>query len=120
MRYTQPGVFVYAPNLVKDMAGFLKFIFGNLIGRKTLYFLLLGMLFPLIFPVKERFKQILFLFIMVFFPIGLLLLSNIVNNYFFVQRQFIWVMPLFAFLIGWNWDSFLYFLKTRFRNPGLK
>ncbi|MCX5695223.1 MAG: glycosyltransferase family 39 protein [Candidatus Omnitrophica bacterium] len=98
-------VFEYIPDPLLNVVGFLKGIFGNLIGSKGLYFLLAGVLFPFIFSFPERTKQIKFLLIMVILPIGLILSQDIREKYWFLQRQFIWVMPYFAFFLGWVWDS---------------
>lgn len=107
-------VFEFIPNPIEDGIGFLKGVFGNLVGKKTLYFLLSGVFFPFIFPFKERKNQIALLLITVFFPIELLLLSDLKIKYWFIQRQFIWVMPFFALYLGWVWDSLFVFLRNRF------
>lgn len=103
--------FEFIPNPLMNTTGFLKAIFGNLVGYKKLYFLIIGTIFPFLIPYKERFTQIVFLLILVFIPIQLILLSDLWANYWFIQRQFIWVMPLFAFFLGWTWDSFFMLLK---------
>jgi len=105
--------FTYIPNPVKDAVGFLKAIFGNLLGYKPLYFLLAGVILPFIIPDKERFQKITFLIVMVFIPIGSLLLANIITKYWFMQRQFIWVMPFFALYLGWSWDSFICYVGEK-------
>lgn len=102
--------YLYIPNPMRDIVGFLKGIFGNLIGYKKFYFLLAGMFFPfLIKKDSTRFYKIIFVVFMVFVPITVLFLAAVKNQYYFVQRQFIWVMPFFAFFLGWVWDSFFYF-----------
>jgi hypothetical protein len=113
INYSQLNInlFDYIPNPSQDIVGFLKGIFGNLIGYKKLYFMLLGMFVPLIFSYKDRYRQLLFLVIMIILPISLILASDVLQKYWFIQRQFIWVMPLFAFFLGWTWDSFLMMLK---------
>ena len=110
-----PGVdtFKYIPNPVKDASGFLKAIFGNLVGYKPLYFLLIGGIFPFILPHKERFLQILFVIIMIFIPLAMIFLADLKTNYWFLQRQFIWLMPFFAFFLGWSWDSAIVYLKGK-------
>lgn len=99
------STFMFIPNPLADGIGFLKAIFGNLVGQKSLYILLGFMFLPFILPYKERFKQMAFLFILVFIPIGTLFVINYTHSYFFVQRQFIWVMPFFALFLGWVLDS---------------
>jgi len=104
-------VFQYIPNPSSNAIGFLKGVFGNLIGFKKFYFLLIALVFPFVFPFKERLKQISFLTIMVFFPMLSIFVCDLAVSYVFVQRQFIWVMPLFAFFLGWVWDHFFIMLK---------
>lgn len=97
--------FLFIPNPFHDIVGFLKGIFGNLIGFKKLYFLLLGAIIPFVFFYQDKYKQLLFLFLNILVPISLIFLSNLATKHWFLQRQFIWVMPLFAFFLGWAWDS---------------
>lgn len=99
------AVFQYIPNPLLDSIGFLKGIFGNLVGNRKFYFLLVGLPFPFTFNLKDRFRQIIFLFVMVFLPIEMILFSDLSISYWFLQRQFIWVMPFFALYLGWVWDS---------------
>ncbi len=109
-----PVMFAHIPNPVIDIIGFLKAIFGNLMGYKKLYLLLVSIIFPFIIPCKDRFKQVAFLFIMVFLPILLILLADLKSKYYFVQRQFIWVMPFFAFFMGWTWESLIVYIYEKF------
>ena len=109
--------FIYIPNPLKDAFGFLKAVFGNLLGHKPLYFLLGGIALPFIIPDKERFQKITFLMVMVFIPIGAMLLVDIITEYWFIQRQFIWTIPFFALFLGWSWDAgLIYFKQKIFRN----
>lgn len=103
--------FLYTPNPLHNIIGFLKAVFGNLIGFKKLYFLLLGAVIPFVFSYKDRYKQLLFLAFIIIFPISFIFLSDILQKYWFTQRQFIWIMPFFAFFLGWAWDSFFMLLK---------
>lgn len=105
------NVFEYIRNPTVDIIGFLKDIFGNLIGYKKLYFLLIGVITPFFVPYKDRFKQIAFLFITVFVPIGLIFLAAVMKKFWFVQRLFIWTMPFFAIFLGWSWESLLCFFR---------
>ena len=102
-------LFSYIPNPFYNIVGFLKGIFGSLIGYKKLYFLLLGVIWPFILHYKERSKQLLFLVCLIVIPLGIILLFDFFGKYLYMQRQFIWVMPFFALFLGWAWDSF--FLK---------
>ena len=114
--YDDNDIFLYIPNPLENILGFLKAIFGNLVGYKKLYFLLVGIVIPFVLPHKERFKQILFLLVMICIPIGAIFLFDILTKYWFLQRQFVWVMPLFAFYLGWSWDSFLYIIFEKKRS----
>lgn len=113
--YTRAGieVFDYIPNPLYNIIGFLKAIFCNLIGEKNLYFLLLGIFMPFLFSYEERLRQLLFLLCSIIMPICFILFLDLATRYWFLQRQFIWVMPLFAFFLGWTWDSFFVLLKRR-------
>jgi len=113
------STFQYIPSPLSNPVGFLKGVFGNLAGFKPLYFLLAGLFFPFIFPYRQRYKQILFLALCVFLPLGMILASDIAHDYWFLQRQFIWVMPYFAFFIGWAWDSFYELADAYFKNRQL-
>jgi hypothetical protein len=114
VKYVKLNPFEFIVNPLVDFAGFLKDIFGNLVSYKKLYFLLIGVILPFLIPYKERLKQIGFLFILVVIPIQLILLSDLWASYYFIQRQFIWVMPLFAFFIGWVWDSLFQYMQNIF------
>lgn len=107
--------FEYIANPLHNIVGFLKDIFCNLIGDKKLYFLFLGVIIPFSLSYKDRYKQLLFLTFIIIFPISVLVFSAMLKNYWFLQRQFIWVMPFFAFYLGWVWDSFFILLRRRGR-----
>lgn len=107
--------FDYIPNPLSDTFQFLKSIFGNLIGYKKFYVLLPGIFIPFFFPIKNRCKLIGFLLALVALPLMLLLLSVLKNGYWFLQRQFIWVMPFFALFLAWSWDSLILFIFKRER-----
>ena len=84
-----------------------------MIGEKKLYVLLAGMIIAWIFPHKNRFKQIIFFICFVIIPLTLIILVDIKSQYWFLQRQFIWIMALFAFYLGWCWDSVILYLLKR-------
>jgi len=90
-----------------------KGIVGNLMGYRKFYFLLLGLIISFIIPNNEKFKQVALFVIAIACPILLILWLCVINHYWFIQRLFIWVVPLFAFLIGWCWDSIFYYLQHR-------
>lgn len=120
VRFEQPPgkPFAYIPNPLIDLLGFLKGVFGNLVGAKSLYFLLAGVVFPFIFPLKDRIKQIMFVMIMVFLPLLLIFVSDLIVHYWFIQRQFIWVIPYFAIYLGWSFDSFISYVSGLSRSLG--
>lgn len=106
--------FEYIPNPFTDFIGFLRAIFGNLMGfkRVTIFglaikikWLVNGILLAFLLPHRERFKQMGFSLILIVIPLQLLLLADLQNSYWFIQRQFVWVMAFYAFLLGWCWDS---------------
>ena len=108
------NVFWWIPNPSIDPVGFLKAVFGNLVGSRKLYFLLAGVFLPLIFPYKERVIQLGFLLVLVVLPIELLLLAAMKAQYWFLQRHFIWSMPFFALFLGWSWDSSICYIRDKF------
>lgn len=112
--YRSEDVFQYIPNPLINLLGFLKGIFGNLVGNKKLYFLLAGLFFPLIFPYKERFKQMGLLLLLVIIPIELLLIAAMEVQYWFIQRHFLWCVPFFALFLGWAWDSSICYIRDQF------
>jgi len=113
--YMGGNVFQFIPNPLENIFGFLKGIFGNLMGYKLLYFLLAGMVIAPFVPYKNRIQQALFVMTTVFIPIGLILIMDIRSDYWFLQRQFCWVIPFFAFFIGWVWDSLFDFTLSKLK-----
>jgi len=51
---------------------------------------------------------------MVVIPMTVLCLIDLGRRYWFLQRQFVWVMPLFALFLGWCWDSCFVWTKGKF------
>ena len=47
---------------------------------------------------------------MILLPIGLIFAMDVYSQYWFIQRQFVFVMPFFAFFVAWSWDAI--FLKA--------
>ncbi len=88
----------------KGFISVLKGIVGNLVGARLLYIFLFGFVLYF-FRHKLWFKQSMFVVILVIVPISFILYSCVANHYWFIQRLFIWVMPWFAFLLGWQWDT---------------
>ncbi len=107
------NIFQYVPNPAVNLFAFIKCNLCNLVGKKILYLLAVFLIFPFLFPQRERLQQIGFLLILVILPLMVILYFDILVRYWFVQRQFTWVMPLFAFLIGWCIDSFIGFMRRK-------
>jgi len=99
----------------KGIIPIFKGVFGNLIGRRVLYLLLPGIPISFLIPHRERLKQVMFFVILVIAPISLTLLLCVTFKYWFIQKAFIWVMPLFAFLVGWSWDSIIIYFREMLR-----
>lgn len=107
------NTFEYIPNPVLDQLGFSKAVLGNLIGNKSLYFLLLGIPITMCLSYKNISKKSSYLFILIILPIVLILFIDIISKYWFIQRQFVWVMPLFGLFVAWCWDSIFLALKKK-------
>lgn len=96
--------FQFIPNPLDNFLGFAKGIVGNLIGDRRWYPALLG-LTALILPHPARWRQWGFLLVLVILPLQLICLSDMTQEYWFIQRQFVWMIPWFAFFLGWTWDN---------------
>jgi hypothetical protein len=105
--------FDYIPSPTHNKFVFLKGVICNMIGLKLFYVLFIGVITPFVFYYKDKYKQLLFLFINIILPIIFIYLIDLAGQYWFLQRQFIWVMPLFAFFLGWVWDSLFIMLNKR-------
>ena len=107
---TQTYPFTYVLN---PLFGFWKFfdrvVLYNLIGYTPFYFLLGGLIFFIIIPFKEKLKKFAFFLILILLPIELILEASLISGYWFLIRQYIFVAPLFAFFLGWLWDSSIYY-----------
>jgi hypothetical protein len=104
------GTFNFIP---KGVLPIMKAVFGNLVGFKPFYFFLAGFLAWVFLPRRERWAQIMFFLLLVAAPVSAVLLLCVLTNYYFVQRLFVWVMPFFALLLGWQWDSLIHHLGER-------
>jgi hypothetical protein len=52
---------------------------------------------------------------MVIIPIELICMADMKQGYWFLQRQFIWIISLFSFYIGWCWDAAAIYLKPKIK-----
>ena len=96
------SVFTY---IHADPVSMFKGVFGNLIGFKPFYLLAMAIPAALLLRNSDKTRQIAFFLIIILAPIIVLLLTCINYRMLFIQRLFIWEVPLLAFLIGWAWDS---------------
>lgn len=100
----------------RGVSSVLSCVVGNLTGPRKYYLLLIGIIISFLLPHKERFKQIMFLIVLILVPIAIVFSQCLHCEYWFVQRLFIWAMPLFAFFIGWTWDSTIIYCKKNVMN----
>jgi hypothetical protein len=98
----------------KGIVPLTKGVIGNLQGFKPLYLLLPGILIALVIPHADRWKQAGFLICLIVLPILFILWTCITHHYWFIQRLFVWVMPWYAFLLGWAWDSVIIYVKKNY------
>lgn len=110
----QVQIFEYIPDPTRNPIGFLRGVIGNLFGGKVFYLSLLGVILAFLLP--SNFKKFLsligFLLFLVVLPITAIFIIDIKNQYWFIQRQFIWVVPFWALFIGRCWDKTI--LKQRY------
>lgn len=103
--------FQYIDDPLIDPFSFLKGVVGNLLGNRYLYVFLPLAFLSLVFPHPQRFKQWVFLLLLIILPLVMILYTDVRSNYWFLQRQFIWVMSFFALWLGWCLDTFFLYLK---------
>lgn len=109
--------FDFYPNPVTDFNHFCRQVLANLRGNKTYgqKYLELGIWFSFLWGGKDRFKLMGFFLLMVLLPIFVLVAAALYVKYWFLDRQFIWVMSLYAFFLGWCWDKIYIYLKEKVR-----
>ncbi len=108
--------FQFSTNPLDDFTRFFNYVFFyNLIGQKRLYFFLGCLMLMIFIPYREKQKKIGFWLVMIVLPILIILAASLFQGYWFLMRQYIFTVPLFAFFLGWLWDSSLhyYFDKTQ-------
>ena len=112
------NTFDYIPNPLDDLRRFLRTVMNCLIGFKKFKFkhIVNGVILALLIPHKERTRQIGFLLILVVLPIEIMLLGDLHKGYWFLSRQFICIMPLYAFFLGWCWDTVIVTILKRIRS----
>ncbi len=92
----------------------LKFVVANLGDISIRY----GWLLPALLiaggvalPLPGRSRRILYMICLIAIPIAILFLQDIKGSYWFLQRQFVWVMPFASLLAALSMDSIVLFLK---------
>lgn len=110
-KHVVSDVFAFIPNPIVQPLGFLKGVFCNLVGHKANYLFCAGLILSLVLGHPDQRKHLSFLLLLVILPIEVIFLADINNQYWFVQRQFIWIMPLFALLLGWAWESCIFYFS---------
>ena len=113
--------FDYYPNVTNDFVHFVRQVFCNLRGDKShgQKYLELGIWFSFLLSKNNRFKLIGFFLLMIVLPITVILALAIYEKYWFLDRQFIWVMSLYAFFLAWCWDSIIVYLQEKEKNRDL-
>ncbi|HBR15727.1 MAG TPA: hypothetical protein DD723_09375 [Candidatus Omnitrophica bacterium] len=108
------NTFDYIPNPLMNFNEFFETVTNNLIAFKKFKFkfFLNGIWLAFLLPHSLRLKQIGFFLLLIVLPIELALLGDLHKGYWFVQRQFVWVMPLYAFFLGWCWDAILMYVTN--------
>lgn len=108
------NVFQFLPSPFLDLVDFLRIVLAILAGYKPFHFFMFGVL-ALFLPNASRLRQLSLLLLLVIIPVALILYTDIRSQYWFLQRQFIWVMPFFIIFLGWGWDTF-FVLIIRIKN----
>jgi len=118
-------VFEFVPNPFSDFnlllnssdsPGYLVFagyLANHMIGLRSLYFLLFGIVAAFIINHKDRPGQLIYFLTLIVSPILCILILDITINYWFLPRQYIWVISLNCFFVGWCWDSVIHSLYEK-------
>ena len=96
--------------------GLFSSIFGNLgdVGiRWAWLFPLFLIVVSFFFPDKHRSRRIGYFGLIILGPLALILLGDLRTHYWFLPRQFVWLIPFWAILAGQALESLLSFLGTR-------
>lgn len=99
--------FLFIPNPLEQPIGFFKGVVGNLLGREVFYVLLIPLAAALGMRHARRCLFWGFFLTLVVLPIMILFWSNLAKDYWFLQRQFVWVMPYFILLLGMSTEAVL-------------
>jgi len=110
---TGRDVFQFIPNPLVSPFGFFKGVFCNLIGYKMFYPLFLALPIAFLMPTRDQRNQIGFFLTIIIIPTLLIMIMVMHNHYWFIQRQLIWIIPLFIFLLGWCCESSICFMQSK-------
>ena len=109
------NTFDYISNPLVSFSHFSRSVLGALMGYKLLYPLLLGPILSFFLPHSLRWLQLGFFLVIVVMPIVLVCYMDAHSGYWFLQRQFIWVIALFGFFVAWCWEASVQYLISIFR-----
>ena len=102
--------FSFMMNPLDNFGTFYNYIISyHLIGYKRFYFLLGAFALIVFVPYGEKMKKIGFFLVMIVLPIMTILVASLFQGYWFLMRHYVYTMPLFAFFLGWLWDSSLHY-----------
>jgi hypothetical protein len=93
---------------------FFKAVMGNLTGIRKGGAIWIITFIAFLIPAKERLLQVAFAVLLIIIPVILILYFDIRSHYWFLDRQFVWVMPWAALFIGWVLDSSYIYAKDYF------
>ncbi|MBF0479980.1 MAG: hypothetical protein HQL26_10900 [Candidatus Omnitrophica bacterium] len=91
--------------LIKPYAFFHKLIVDSLIGHRFLIASLMLPILALFLPNARRKDQTVLFFLYVVFGISFILLAANIIKYWFLERQFLWTIPVFILWLGWCANS---------------
>ena len=88
----------------RGLFSLIRFVFGNLCGLSMGHLAsassLLLVLISLLIRDADRSRRFGLLTLVIIAPIALIFISDVKDQYWFIQRQFVWVMPFYALLVG--------------------
>ena len=109
----RPDVFEFIENPLVAPHLFMGRTFANLVRSIPGYVLVLLAIGSFLGACQEKGRRAFFFIGMVLLPIMLIFAVDLLNHYWFLHRQFVWVMPFMALWIGWCLDEFSKILKQR-------
>jgi len=115
-RHYLQGIHTFAV-ISNPIDGFWRFfnrtVLYNLVGFKPMYFLLGALALFIIVPFANKLKKLSFFLIMILLPIETILFAALLNHYWFLVRQYVYLVPVFALFLGGLWDAcFDYYINA--------